>query len=175
MIMIRDAAYMGGYYVKSDPVSFRRSSGKGRVLKLPEKVGVSFDGFSEMCMAAFCNRCHVRMGSGSFVTLKQNKEYEMEEYFLQVMKDSIRVEAGSEIGVIRALTTVYQLSEDPQGSPRRKEAIEYFNIVNSGMSKEGREQAVETTAPNKEFSQSYMNKFFKKSDMFSLLKSMMKK
>ncbi len=64
---------------------------------------------------------------------------------------------------------------DPEGKERRKEAIEYFTSINSGMSKEAKAQAVETTAPNKEFSQSFMNKFFRKSDIPALLKSMMKK
>ncbi len=79
-------------------------------LRLPQKIGVFFDGFSDRCMAAFCGRCHVSLVPGSFLTLKQNKEYASEEYSLQITKDSVTVEAGSETGVIRALTTVYQLS-----------------------------------------------------------------
>ncbi len=64
---------------------------------------------------------------------------------------------------------------DPKGSARRKEAIGFFTAINSGMSDDVREQTVESAAPNREFAQSFMNKFFKPLDMPFLLAAMFKK
>ncbi len=63
----------------------------------------------------------------------------------------------------------------PKGSKRRKEAIAYFTKMNAGMSAEVREQTVESAAPNQEFAQSFMNKFFEPLDIPFLLISMLKK
>lgn len=64
---------------------------------------------------------------------------------------------------------------DPKGAARRKEAIAYFTTVNSGMSADVRAQTVESAAPNREFAQSFMNKFFEPLDIPFLLISMLKK
>ena len=63
---------------------------------------------------------------------------------------------------------------DPKGSKRRKEALAYFREMNNGI-EEVREQTVEASKPNKEFTSSFMNKFFKPWDMPFLLKELMKK
>ncbi len=64
---------------------------------------------------------------------------------------------------------------DPKGSARRKEAIGFFTTINSGMSDDVREQTVESAAPNREFAQSFMNKFFEPLDIPFLLAAMTKK
>lgn len=64
---------------------------------------------------------------------------------------------------------------DPKGAARRKEAISFFTTINSGMSDDVREQTVESAAPNREFAQSFMNKFFKPLDIPFLLTAMFKK
>lgn len=63
---------------------------------------------------------------------------------------------------------------EPKGRARRKEAIEYFTAINSGMDKETRSQTVKSAAPTKEFAQSFMNQFFKPLDIPALLIAMMK-
>ena len=64
---------------------------------------------------------------------------------------------------------------NPKGRARRKEAIDYFTSINSGMSEEVKNQTVEATAPNREFAQSFMSKFFRPLDIPFLLKTMVKK
>ncbi len=63
---------------------------------------------------------------------------------------------------------------DPRGKARRQDALAYFTKMNSAMSSEVRAQTVENTAPNKEFAQSFMTKFFRVSDLPFLLVTMMK-
>lgn len=64
---------------------------------------------------------------------------------------------------------------NPTGRKRRQEALEYFSLMNGAMSAEVREQTVQSTKPNREFSQSFMTKFFKTSDLPFLLAAMMRK
>lgn len=64
---------------------------------------------------------------------------------------------------------------NPKGKKRRQEALQYFSKMNAAMSTEVREQTIQSTRPNREFSQSFMTKFFKKSDLPFLLVAMMRK
>ncbi len=64
---------------------------------------------------------------------------------------------------------------EPKGKARREEAINYFTSINAGMSAEVRKETVQSAKPNREFGQSFMQKFFKTTDLFFLLKAMMKK
>lgn len=64
---------------------------------------------------------------------------------------------------------------DPKGRKRRREAVGYFTAINSGMSAEVKEQTVAAAAPNKEFAQSFVSKFFQPTDLLFLLPAMMKK
>ena len=64
---------------------------------------------------------------------------------------------------------------DPKGRKRRKEAVSFFTAINSGMSADVKEQTVAAAAPNKEFAQSFIRKFFRPTDLLFLLPAMMKK
>ncbi len=64
---------------------------------------------------------------------------------------------------------------EPKGKARREEAIGFFSTINSGMSAEVRKETVKSANPNREFGQSFMQKFFKFSDLPFLLKAMGKK
>lgn len=74
-----------------------------------------------------------------------------------------------------SVSVTEQDSWNPKGKQRRKEALSYFTGMNSSMSKEVREQTVESAKPNKEFSQSFMTKFFKTADLPFLAMAMLKK
>lgn len=63
---------------------------------------------------------------------------------------------------------------EPQGRARRQEAIAYFLNMSSSMDSEVREQTVQATKPNREFSESFMKKFFHPSDIPFLFPNLMK-
>lgn len=57
----------------------------------------------------------------------------------------------------------------PQGKERQKEAFEYMADINAGMSDEVRAETVESAAPNEEFAEAFMKKFFQPEDLAALM------
>ncbi len=84
----------------------------GGFITLPNPLEIDLGGFDENCVKVFCSRNQAEYVPGDFMTLHQNTKLDAESYVLKVSDHRIIIEASSEIGVIRALTTLSQLHKE---------------------------------------------------------------
>ncbi|MDO4621795.1 MAG: family 20 glycosylhydrolase [Eubacteriales bacterium] len=63
----------------------------------------------------------------------------------------------------------------PEGQARQMEAFAYMKSMNDGMSEETKAETVESTAPNREFGEVFMTKFFQPEDLPILMAGMNQK
>ncbi len=82
------------------------------VCKLPECIGIAYNGFENWCTAAFLQRMGVDACVGDFLQLERDATLPQEHYQLNVTEKGIKIVAADEKGVIWALTTLAELARD---------------------------------------------------------------
>ena len=93
-------------------IQFPKINGRIRlgsgVFVLPDRLCVQLGDFAPWCVEVFCLRLGLEPAEGSpWLRLRRDPACPEEGYLLEVTEQGITVEAGTEQGVIRALTTVY--------------------------------------------------------------------
>lgn len=90
---------------------------RGGKYKLPEELRFEYGGFEPYCAAAFCERSgRKNTGSGERIVLER-EDMPGEAYRLSVSESGVSIAAGSERGVIWALTTLYKLMDGDGNVP----------------------------------------------------------
>lgn len=84
------------------------------VYTFPETVAADLGGFEDYCLTAFSERTGLPVADDDaepWLFLQRIESEKTEEYHLTVGEEGVTIESPSEEGVIRALTTLYQLSD----------------------------------------------------------------